>query len=296
MRKSEAARKFLRRPSNLVSVLILVLAVVAAIWPTSLLLHDPLLSDLNLRLKPPAWLPGGSLEYPLGTDNIGRDVFSRLVLGARFSLLISLAAVLLSAVIGIAAGILAGFEGGWIDSVTMRAVDVQLAFPVIILLIAVVGVIGAGIPQLILVLGVTGWAQYARIIRGSTLAIKNQEYVEAAVAAGATRWRIATREVFPNLTSEIVVLTSFNAARLLLLEAGLSFLGLGIQPPTPSWGGMVGDARDYLQSGWWILAFAGGAIALTVLAFNFLGDGLRDVLDPSTRSVGITKEPKVGST
>ncbi len=294
MISSRALLRFLRRPSNLVSVVVLALAVIAAFWPTSLLPHDPLLSDLTLRLKPPAWLDGGSWEYPLGTDNIGRDVFSRLVLGARYTLMISLSAVVISAIIGVAAGILAGNEGGWVDSFTMRAVDVQLAFPVIILLIAVVGVVGTGIPQLILVLGVTGWAQYARIIRGSTLAIKNQEYVEAAVAAGATRWRIATREVFPNLTSEIVVLTSFNAARLLLLEAGLSFLGLGIQPPTPSWGGMVGDARDYLQSGWWILAFAGGAIALTVLAFNFLGDGLRDVLDPSTRTVGIKKR-KVGS-
>lgn len=294
MISKRALLRFLSRPSNLISVVVLALAVIAALWPTSLLPHDPLLSDLTLRLKPPAWLDGGSWEYPLGTDNIGRDVFSRLVLGARYSLMISLSAVVISAIIGIAAGILAGNEGGWVDSFTMRAVDVQLAFPVIILLIAVVGVVGTGIPQLILVLGVTGWAQYARIIRGSTLAIKNQEYVEAAVAAGATPWRIATREVFPNLTSEIVVLTSFNAARLLLLEAGLSFLGLGIQPPTPSWGGMVGDARDYLQSGWWILAFAGGAIALTVLAFNFLGDGLRDVLDPSTRTVGIKKR-KVGS-
>ena len=216
-------------------------------------------------------------------------------MGARWSMIISVTAVLIAAAIGIVAGVVAGYKGGWIDSLTMRAVDVQLAFPVIILVIAVVGVVGTGITQLILVLGVTGWAQYARIVRGSTLAIRNQDYVEAALAQGATGWRVMTRDVLPNLVSEIIVLTSFNMARLLLLESGLSFLGLGIQPPRPSWGGMVGDARDYLQSGWWILAFAGGAIALSVLSFNFLGDGIRDALDPRTRHVGTARSAEEAS-
>ncbi|MBT8215404.1 MAG: ABC transporter permease [Acidimicrobiia bacterium] len=281
-----ALRRFLRRPSNLVSVVFLVLVVIAALWPTSWLPHDPTASDLAARLRPPAWLDGGSWSYVLGTDNIGRDVFSRIVLGSRWSLVISGTAVVIAAVLGITAGVIAGYRGGWVDSITMRAVDVQLAFPVIILVIAVVGVVGTGITQLILVMGVTGWAQYARIVRGSTLSIRNQDYVEAAVAQGASAWRIMTRDILPNLASEIIVLTSFNMARLLLLESGLSFLGLGIQPPRPSWGGMVGDARDYLQSGWWILAFAGGTIALAVLSFNFLGDGIRDALDPRTRHVG----------
>lgn len=279
-------KRFLRRPSNLISVVFLSLVFLATIWPTSWLPHDPTDSDLLLRLQPPAWLRGGSWDYLLGTDNLGRDVFSRIVLGARWSMIISVLAVLIAAVIGITLGVIAGYKGGWIDSLTMRAVDVQLAFPVIILVIAVVGVVGTGLTELILVLGITGWAQYARIVRGSALAIRNQDYVEAAQAQGASGWRIMTRDILPNLASEIIVLTSFNVARLLLLESGLSFLGLGIQPPRPSWGGMVGDARDYLQSGWWILAFAGGMIALAVLSFNFLGDGMRDALDPRTRHIG----------
>jgi len=282
-------RRFLRRPSNLISVLFLSLVLIATLWPTSWLPHDPTESDLLLRLQPPPWLKGGSWSYVLGTDNLGRDVFSRILLGARWSMIISVAAVLIAAVLGIALGVLAGYRRGWVDSLTMRAVDVQLAFPVIILVIAVVGVVGTGLTQLILVLGITGWAQYARIVRGSTLAIRNQDYVEAARAQGAGGWRIMTRDILPNLASEIIVLTSFNVARLLLLESGLSFLGLGIQPPRPSWGGMVGDARDYIQSGWWILAFAGGMIALAVLSFNFLGDGIRDALDPRTRHVGTAR-------
>jgi len=282
-------RRFLRRPSNLISVVFLSLVLIAALWPTSWLPHDPTASDLLLRLQSPAWLEGGSWSYVLGTDNLGRDVFSRIVLGARWSMIISVAAVLIAAVLGITLGVLAGYRRGWVDSLIMRAVDVQLAFPVIILVIAVVGVVGTGLTQLILVLGVTGWAQYARIVRGSALAIRNQDYVEAARAQGASGWRIMTRDILPNLASEIIVLTSFNVARLLLLESGLSFLGLGIQPPRPSWGGMVGDARDYLQSGWWILAFAGGMIALAVLSFNFLGDGIRDALDPRTRHVGTAR-------
>lgn len=282
-------RRFLRRPSNLLSVIVLGLMLVATIYPTGWLPHDPSESDLISRLTPPFWLEGGSLSHLLGTDNIGRDVFSRIVLGIRWSMVISATAVLISAVIGISLGVFAGYKGGWIDSLTMRAVDVQLAFPVIILVIAVVGVVGTGLTQLILVLGITGWAQYARIVRGSTLAIRNQDYVEAARAQGASGWRIMTRDILPNLASEVIVLTSFNMARLILLESGLSFLGLGIQPPRPSLGGMVGDARDYLQSGWWILAFAGGTIALAVLAFNFLGDGIRDALDPRTRHVGTAR-------
>ncbi len=282
--------RFLRRPTNLISVIILTLVVVASLWPVGWLPHDPIESDLIKRLIPPAWAEGGDPAYLLGTDNIGRDVFSRVIYGSRFSMLIATSAIVISAVLGIAAGVIAGYTGGRTDSVIMRLVDVQLAFPVIILLIAVVGVVGTGLVPLILVIGITGWAQYARIVRGSTLSIANTEYVEAARALGAGPIRIMFRDVLPNLTSEIIVLSSFGIARMLLLESGLSFLGLGIPPQYPSWGGMVGDSRDYLRSGWWILAFAGGAIALTVLAFNFLGDGLRDSLDPTTRARVKTKQ------
>ena len=283
-------RHFLSRPTNLVSTIILLLVLLASVWPVAWLPHDPAESDLINRLIPPAWAEGGNAEHILGTDNLGRDVFSRVVYGSRFSMIVATSAIIISGVIGIAAGVAAGFIGGKTDSVIMRLVDVQLAFPVIILLIAVVGVVGTGIVQLILVIGVTGWAQYARIVRGSTLSIAGTEYVEAARALGAGPGRIMFRDVLPNLTSEIIVLTSFGIARMLLLESGLSFLGLGIPPEFPSWGGMVGDSRDYLRTGWWILAFAGGAIALSVLAFNFLGDRLRDALDPTTARARLRKK------
>lgn len=275
-------RRLLRQPLTVLSILVLLLAAIAAFWPTAWLPHDPTGSELINRLIPPAWLDGGQSEFLLGTDNVGRDVFSRVVAGTRYSMMIATAAILISGVLGTAAGVLAGYLGGRTDAVVMRLVDVQLAFPVIILLIAIVGVVGAGLVPLIIVIGVTGWAQYARIVRGSTLSIANSEYVEAARALGAGPLRIMFLDVLPNLTSEIIVLTSFGLARMLLLESGLSFLGLGIPAEYPSWGGMVGDSRDYLRSGWWILAFSGGAIALTVLAFNFLGDSLRDALDPTT--------------
>jgi peptide/nickel transport system permease protein len=284
--RAHAVGRFLRRPTNAFAVVVLLAGVLCAALPAALLPHDPLSGDLILRLQPPAWEDGGTTAYPIGTDTLGRDVLSRTMHGARYSLSIALLAALISATIGVAAGLVAGYYGGRIDATIMRLADIQFAFPVVILLIAVVGVIGTGFPQLVLVLGVTGWASYARIVRGSTLAIRSAEYIEAARALGARSRRVMLRDVLPNVGSEIIVLTSFLLGQLILLESGLSFLGLGIQPPTPSWGGMVGDARGYLDLAWWVLAFPGGAIALTVLAFNFLGDGLRDAFDPYTRQLG----------
>jgi len=284
--RRRAVLRFLRRPTNLFGVIVLVVGLACVAAPTFLLPHDPESGDLILRLLPPAWEEGGSSEYLLGTDTLGRDVLSRVMRGARYSLTIALLAALISALIGVTAGLVAGYYGGRVDSTIMRLADIQFAFPVVILLIAVVGVIGTGFVQLIAVLGVTGWASYARIVRGSTLAVRSADYIEAARALGARSRRVMLRDVLPNVGSEIIVLTSFLLGQLILLESGLSFLGLGIQPPTPSWGGMVGDARGYLDLAWWVLAFPGGAIALTVLAFNFLGDGLRDAFDPYTRQIG----------
>ena len=284
--RARAVGRFLRRPTNAFAVIVLLAGVLCAALPVALLPNDPLTGDLILRLQPPAWEEGGTGAYPIGTDTLGRDVLARTMHGARFSLSIALLAALISATIGVSAGLVAGYYGGRVDATIMRLADIQFAFPVVILLIAVVGVIGTGFPQLVLVLGVTGWASYARIVRGSTLAIRSAEYIEAARALGARSRRVMIRDVLPNVGSEIIVLTSFLLGQLILLESGLSFLGLGIQPPTPSWGGMVGDARGYLDLAWWVLAFPGGAIALTVLAFNFLGDGLRDAFDPYTRQMG----------
>jgi peptide/nickel transport system permease protein len=278
--------RFVRRPTNAFAVLVLLVGAVFAALPVAALPHDPFFGDLILRLQPPAWSGGGTGDYLLGTDTLGRDVLSRVMHGARYSLTIALLAALVSMTLGVTLGLVAGYYGGRLDSAIMRLADIQFAFPVVILLIAVVGVIGTGYVQLVAVLGLTGWASYARIVRGSTLAVRQAEYIEAARALGARSRRVMLRDVLPNVGSEIIVLTSFLLGQLILLESGLSFLGLGIQPPTPSWGGMVGDARAYLDLAWWVLAFPGGAIALTVLAFNFLGDGLRDAFDPYTRQIG----------
>jgi peptide/nickel transport system permease protein len=284
--RKRAIARFFRRPTNLFAVLVLLVAFIFTVWPTALLPHDPASGDILLRLQPPAWQEGGSSDHLLGTDPLGRDVLSRMVQGARYSLGVAILAVLIAALIGVTAGLAAGYYGGRIDATIMRLADIQFAFPVVILLIAIVGVVGAGFTQLVLVLGLTGWAGYARIVRGSTLSVRSHDYVEAARALGARPRRVMFRDVLPNVGSEIIVLSSFLLGGLILLESGLSFLGLGIQPPTPSWGGMVGDASDYLDLAWWVLAFPGGAIALTVLAFNFLGDGMRDAFDPYTRQIG----------
>jgi peptide/nickel transport system permease protein len=188
--------------------------------------------------------------------------------------------VALAAVVGITAGVLAGYRSGLLDVVVMRLVDVQLAFPLLLLVIAVIAVLGSSLPVLVVVLGIPAWAHYARIVRGSTLSTVANTYVEAARALGGSEWRLIARHVLPNLATPIVILTTFEIARLLLLESAVSFLGLGIQPPTPSWGTMIADGRNHLYEGWWVSTMPGLAIFLAVLAFNFVGDGLRDVLDP----------------
>jgi ABC-type dipeptide/oligopeptide/nickel transport system permease subunit len=259
---------------------LLSLILVGALWPAGRLPHDPTWSDLEARLRPPAFVDGGSISHPLGTDNLGRDILSRMMYGGRFSLMVALSAVLLAAVIGITAGLLAGYRGGLIDVVVMRLVDVQLAFPLLLLVIAIIAVLGTSLPVLIVVLGLPAWAHYARIVRASALGVTAQTYVEAARALGCGEWRLVARHVLPNLATPIVILTTFEIARLLLLESAVSFLGLGIQPPTPSWGTMIADGRNHLYEGWWVSTMPGLAIFLAVLAFNFVGDGLRDVLDP----------------
>jgi peptide/nickel transport system permease protein len=216
----------------------------------------------------------------MGTDNLGRDILSRMMYGGRFSLFVALSAVTIAAVIGITAGLVAGYRGGRLDVVIMRLVDVQLAFPLLLLVIAIIAVLGTSLIVLIVVLGIPAWAHYARIVRGSTLATVSNTYVEAARALGGSEGRLIARHILPNLATPIVILTTFEIARLLLLESAVSFLGLGIQPPTPSWGTMIADGRNHLYEGWWVSTMPGLAIFVAVLAFNFVGDGLRDVLDP----------------
>jgi peptide/nickel transport system permease protein len=279
-RRSRATRAFLRDRMAVAGVILLVFIVTSALWPVDWLPHDPTWSDLDARLQPPAFLAGGVAAHPLGTDNLGRDLLSRMMYGGRFSLFVALTAVLLAGIIGITAGLIAGYRGGLVDVLVMRLVDVQLAFPLLLLVIAVIAVLGASLPVLIVVLGIPAWAHYARIVRGSTLSTVANTYVEAARALGCREWRLIVRHVLPNLATPIVILTTFEIARLLLLESAVSFLGLGIQPPTPSWGTMIADGRNHLYEGWWVSTIPGLAIVLAVLSFNFVGDGLRDVLDP----------------
>jgi peptide/nickel transport system permease protein len=265
-----------------VGLLLLLFLTVVAFWPVELLPTNPTITSLAKRLRPPVWLAGGSWEHPLGTDNLGRDILSRMMLGTRYSLMIATLALMVSAGIGVTLGVLSGYFGGRLDTVVMRLVDIQLAFPLLLLVIAVIAVIGASIPMLIILLGISGWAQYARLVRAETLKIIGHEYVEASRAIGNRAWRIIAKHVLPNASSTIVVFGTFEFARILLLESAVSFLGLGVQPPTPTWGTMIADGRNHIFGGWWVSAIPGIAIFAAVLALNFLGDGLRDVLDPRT--------------
>jgi|JRYE01.1.fsa_nt_gb ABC-type dipeptide/oligopeptide/nickel transport system permease subunit len=263
-----------------VGFVIVALLVIVAVWPVQWLPADPSVTSLVKRLRPPIWLEGGTWANPLGTDGLGRDILSRMMLGTRYSLLIATLAVAITAGIGVTLGLIAGYFGGRVDSVIMRLVDIQLAFPLLLLIIAVIAVLGASLPVLIVMLGISGWAQYARLVRAETLKIKGHEYVEASRAIGNDALTIIWRHVLPNASTTIVVFGTFEFARILLLESAVSFLGLGVQPPTPSWGTMIADGRDHIFGGWWVSAIPGLAIVLAVLAFNFVGDGLRDVLDP----------------
>ena len=260
-----------------VPVLAAVLVAVLAPWIAP---HSPISGNLALRLRPPVWQEAGTADRLLGTDLLGRDVLSRLVWGARVSLLIALAATLIGAVVGSAVGLVAGFYRRTADTVLTKLIDVQLAFPFVLLAIAVVAVAGPSIPVLIVVLAIGAWVGHARIVRGLVLSLRERDFVQAALALGAGTPRILVRHLVPELLPTIIVLATFDVGRIIILESTLSFLGLGVQPPTPSWGSDLRDAAAYVRQAWWTAAFPGIAIMLVVLAINLLGDGLRDWLDP----------------
>ncbi|MBI2845165.1 MAG: ABC transporter permease [Chloroflexi bacterium] len=244
---------------------------------------DPNLQTLPDRLKPPSWMAEGRPDHFLGTDSLGRDILSRIIHGSRISLVVGVAAVLFSGSIGVPLGLLAGYFGGMVDAILARIADVQQAIPFLILAIAVVAVIGSSLANLILVLAITTWVLYFRVVRGETLSLREEEYIWAARAVGCDNWRIIWRHIFPNLLPSVIVIATLLVANMILFEAALSFLGLGLPPPTPTWGRMVSEGRDYLASAWWIPFFPGLAILITVLGINLLGDWVRDVLDPRRR-------------
>lgn len=272
--------RLLGKNAAIISALIIVFAIFCALAPSLVAPHDPYAQDLLRRLKPPSFMQGGVEGYYLGTDHLGRDSLSRIIYGARITLLVSLLAVVVSGILGVAAGLAAGYFGGKTDAVILRLIDMQLAFPLILLVIAVVAVIGPSLTNLVIIMGLSGWPRFARIVRGATLSVKTLEFIDAARAIGARHLRIMTHHVLPNILSAIIVYASFDLARMILLEATLSFLGLGVQPPTATWGGMIADGKKYITTSWAVSLFPGAAIALIILAFNILGDELRDALDP----------------
>ncbi len=273
--------RFLRNPSAVFGTMIVGLLVVAAIGAPLLAPYDPGATELRQRNVPPAWVAGGTPRHLLGTDPVGRDLLSRVIYGARVSLTVGLVVTLLAAAVGTFLGLLAGYYGRWIDEVLMRIADLFLAFPFILLAITIIAVLGAGLTNLILVLVVTGWVQYARLVRGQVLSVKRTQYVEAAQVAGARDSRILARHILPNIIASVIVLATLQVAFVLLTEAALSFLGLGVNPSIPTWGSMVNDGRLYIYNAWWVITFPGLAIMLAVLGINMLGDWLRDLLDPT---------------
>ena len=261
----------------------LALTVLAAAFAPTLAPHDPLAQDLDRRLLPPSWLSGGSSANLLGTDQIGRDVFSRIIYGARISLPIALAASALGAGVGIPLGAIAGYLRGGADGILSNAMDIQLSFPFLLFAISIIAVSGPGVSVLVVVLAIGSWVAYARIVRGMVLSLREKEFVQAARALGVSSGRIIARQIVPNVLPTALVVATLDVGRIIILEATLSFLGLGVQPPTPSWGTSLSDAREYIQIAWWTATFPGLAIMLVVLSVNQLGDGLRDILDPRLR-------------
>ncbi len=266
-----------------VGMAILLLLIAGALLAPLISPHDPLDQDITRKLLPPFWQAKGSLAFPLGTDQQGRDVLSRILFGARISLALGLGATVISSVVGVALGLLAGYRRGLIGDVVLRVADAQLAFPFLVLAIALLAVSGPSIVNLVIVLAVFGWVQFARLVRADVLSIREREFVESARALGASDVRIVLFHVLPNVLSPVIVLWTFNLAQIILVESALSFLGLGIRPPTPSWGSMLADGRVYIDTSWWLETFPGLAIMLTVLSVNLLGDALREVLDPRVR-------------
>lgn len=273
-----------RYPVLPVAILVLLL-VLPALFAPHIAPYNPVKGSLMSRLKPPVWVAGGSSAHWLGTDKLGRDMLSRLIYGARISLVVSLVAIVISGSIGTALGLMAGYFGGRPDALIMRLVDISLALPTILLALVLVAAAGASFGTVITVIAVILWARYARQVRGEVLSIKEQDFVARARVAGASHLRIMTRYILPNVVNSLVVLATLQVGAVILLESTLSFLGAGIPRPTPAWGVMVADGRELIVTAWWVAMFPGLAIMLTVLALNLLGDWLRDYLDPKLKHV-----------
>ncbi len=271
----------------LISIIWLFVIIAIAIFASQLAPFDPNKNNIMERVAPPLTLDKqGNMKYLIGSDALGRDSFSRLIFGAQVSLIVGFSAVLVGGILGTALGVYAGYYGKWIDDIIMRLADIQLAFPFILLAILFLVVLGEGLINLIIVLGIGQWVTYARIARAQTISQKEKEYVEAAKALGVNNFSIMFGSILPNIFAPLIVIASFNVASVILAEAALSFLGLGVPPQIPTWGAMLAESRDHIfAKRWWMPFFPGMAILLTVLAFNIVGDWLRDYLDPRLKEV-----------
>jgi len=273
-------RELVRNKAALVGLSILLVVTTGAVLAPVISPADPLLQDVSVRLKPPTLEGGDGQAHLLGTDHLGRDILSRLIYGARISLAIGISAVAVAGTLGTLIGLVAGYRGGRVDDLCMRLTDTMLAMPFILLALAVIAVLGSSLRNIIFVLGITSWVSYARVVRAEVLTLRMREFVAAAQALGGHGTRIIFRHLLPNVLTPVIVIATLEVARMIILESALSFLGLGVQPPTPTWGGMLADGRAYLSTAWWLATFPGLCIMLSVLGINLLGDWFRDVLDP----------------
>jgi ABC-type dipeptide/oligopeptide/nickel transport system permease subunit len=287
---SSSAKEFmgelLGHPVALIGGIILVLYILAAIFAPQITTHDPTDGNLRMRLTGPAWEQGGSWDYPLGADDQGRDILTRIIYGARISLLVGILSVGISVLVGGTLGALAGYYRGTFDAIVSRLADLLLAFPFLIFAIGVMAFLGAGFKNLVIALIFKGWVEFFRLVRGEMMTQKTQEYVEAAKVSGLRNLAIIVREIIPNIFQSVFVLATLRVGDMIIAEASLSFLGLGIPPHIPAWGSMVASGRDYMLVAWWVSTFPGIALLILVLSINVLGEGLRDILDPRLKLMG----------
>jgi peptide/nickel transport system permease protein len=278
-------RLMVLKRAPVIPLAIIALIVLTALLANVLTPYSPTDISLSERLRPPFWEQGGSLAHPLGTDPMGRDLLARMIYGARVSLLVGFLGLFVGGGVGAALGMIAGYAGGRVDTFLMRVVDATLAFPIILFAILLVVILGGSLVTVVVAVALVLWARYARVIRGEVLSLRERDFVAQARIAGCSPGRIILVHIFPNVLNTLVVLLSLQVGWVIIVEASLSFLGAGVPPPTPTWGSMIAEGRDYIASAWWVSFFPGLAILVTVLAFNLCGDWLRDALDPTMRQM-----------
>jgi len=270
--------------TSIIGLAIIGLLVLVVVFAPFIAPYDPTKGALGDRLTPPAWQEGGSSAHLLGTDLLGRDTLSRLIYGARTSLAVAVLAILVSGIVGSLLGAIAGYLGGWINTIIMRAVDLAFSFPAILLAMVLAVVVGPSFLNIIFVISLVLWAEYARMARGETLRVREMDYVALAQVAGVSRGRILVRHILPNVASSLIVLATLQVGIVIIMESSLSFLGVGVPPPTPAWGSMIAEGRSYVVTAWWLSMVPGVAIVATVLSFNLLGDTLTELINPSLQA------------